>query len=146
MDKSLVSGFLWTTVFMCHLKNILHYQIPPNDLYLYLPLIPPRHWFCLLVVRDVTKFEFEWWRISNVFAKFEIRRIVGDTCIGCGSHFHALINAKRTPALNAVNDSQHASHNYKQCRRFGHATRRIIWCWEGGLLLQWQWQWPAWLV
>ena len=62
----------------------------------------------------MTKFEFECWRISNFFAKFEIRRIVGDACIGCGSHFHALINAKHAPALNAVNDSQHTSHNNKQ--------------------------------
>ena len=67
--------------------------------------------------RDVTKFEFEFecWRISNFFAKFEIRRIVGDACIGCGSHFHAHIDAKHALALNAVNDSQHTSHshNYK---------------------------------
>jgi len=65
---------------------------------------------------DVTKFEFEFecWRISNVFAKFEIRRIVGDACIGCGSHFPALINAKHALALNAVNDSQHTLRDVTQ--------------------------------
>jgi len=76
----------------------------------------------------VTKFEFEFecWRISNAFAKFEIRWIVGDACIGCGSHIHALINAKHAPALTAVNDSQHTSHNYKQCRRFGHPPHHLM--------------------
>ena len=73
--------------------------------------------FCIIEMhlsRDVMKFEFEFecWRISNVFAKFEIRPcIVGDACIGFGSHFHALNDAKHAPALNAVNDSQHTSHN-----------------------------------
>jgi len=88
-------------------------------------------WMALQVnTRDVTKFEFEFecWRILilNVFAKFEIRRIVGDACIGCGSHFHALINAKHALARNAVNDSQHMSHNYKQCRRFGHPLHHLM--------------------
>jgi len=36
---------------------------------------------------------------------------------------HLLMHA---PALNAVNDSQHTSHNYKQCRRFGHPPHHLI--------------------
>jgi len=91
------------------------------------------------VIRVVTKveFEFEYWRSSNVFAKCEIRQIVGDACIGCRSHFHPLVNAKHAPALNMVNDSQHTSHFCKQCRAL--VARHFICCWEGGLLLQCRW-------
>jgi len=72
------------------------------------------------------KFKFECWRSSNIFAKFEIHRIVVDVCIRCESHFHALINAKHGLALNAVNDSQHMSHNCKQCRSFSHPRHHLL--------------------